>query len=170
MMSFAGSSLGATCEIAKPMLDAKIQSAPKGNPLSPVDPLPGVKYIEPEEAMKHFDDASWVFVDTRPTVLYDQCHIRKSVNHEFANPGNAANQLTKDHLKDAIAKKQTIVFLCNSFECYRSANAAIVSVCEWGMAADKVKWLGKGVPGVVAAHKDSSRKYTEGKNCGDFLK
>lgn len=167
---FTGTAFAGACEIAKPFVDAKAQTMAKGPELKPVDPVPGVKYIEPQDAMKNFADPNWVFVDVRPATLFSQCHVRKSLNHEFAHPKNTANKLTKEIVSSLTNGGKTIVFLCNSFECYRSLNAAIESVCEWGIKPEQVKWLGKGVPGVVAAFSADYRKYTEGKNCADFLK
>lgn len=156
---------GQTCELAKKF--EPYSKAFKGDPIKdPSDPVAGVKYLTAQDAIKFFKDSNYVFVDTRPKALFEKCQIRDAVNLEYEFDGSPQNQLSKDTIKKLEGK--TIIFYCNDLACYRSMNAA-VAACKWGIPADKIKWLGPGVPGVVKAFPKEYRKYVTGKGCADFL-
>ncbi|MCK5072290.1 MAG: rhodanese-like domain-containing protein [Bacteriovoracaceae bacterium] len=133
---------------------------------SPGDPAPGLKYILPSEAIKYIKNPNYVFIDTRPISLFNKCQIRESKNYNYSVPGNSKNTLTKEIVKKFADAGKTMIFYCNALKCYRGLNAAIQSY-KWGLPAEKIKWLGKGVPGIVKETK-KYRKYVKGKGCSEF--
>ncbi len=144
------------------------KTAFKGDPAPEKDPAKGLKYITPKEALKYIKDPNYVFIDTRPASLHSSCKIRKSKNFDYGYFNKKDNQLTKKIVKDFIDKGKTVVYYCNALKCHRSLNAALQSYA-WGFPSSKIKWLGKGIPGVIKTAK-SYRKYVQGKGCTQFIK
>lgn len=144
----------------------KLLKGPKAAP--PKDIAPGLEFMALDEALKHIKNDNYVFIDTRPKHLYNQCRIRRAKHYDWGFPGRETNTLTKKVVEELIKKGKTIVYYCNARKCYRSLNAAIQSY-QWGFPAAKIKWFGDGVPGVIRGA-EKYRKYVKGKGCAQFLK
>ena len=128
----------------------------------------GLKHITPQEAVGVLKSKSqrsqYLFIDTRPKPFYDACHVKNSISGEFKSK-TKGGKLNKTIVEQYIKNGKTVVFYCNSYRCYRSLNAAIQAVCEWGFPADRIKWFGAGVAGIAQIY----RRGVKGYNCEQFL-
>lgn len=130
-----------------------------------LSPALGIQYYTPamvKDALQN-KTSSIVFVDTRPKSFFDQCRIKGSSVYEYKTAA-ATGDLKKELVEKWVKEGKTVVFYCNDLKCYRSTNAALQAVCNWGIPADKIGWFGKGVPGLAKEYK----RGIEGTNCDQF--
>ncbi len=157
----------ATCKI-NPGFEEFNKQLTKGPKVKPADPVVGLKHITPQEAVGVLKSKSqrsqYLFIDTRPKPFYDACHVKNSISGEFKSK-TKGGKLNKTIVEQYIKNGKTVVFYCNSYRCYRSLNAAIQAVCEWGFPADRIKWFGAGVAGIAQIY----RRGVKGYNCEQFL-
>jgi hypothetical protein len=149
-----------------------LNTAVKGYPVPAESPVAGVELVQIEQVASWLEDPAYVFVDVRPPGFFRACRLKGSSNHEytFAGPDGEAmyksdRKLTKAGLEQWIEDGKTVVLFCNDAfgkkGCHRAANAAITSVCAWGLPAERIKWFARGVSGTVPVRPD----LVEGPKC-----
>jgi len=117
------------------------------------EPIPGLKIVNIGEVEAMVNQPNkFVFYDVRPKSFYDGCTLKGAKHSRFFNKGNG--ELTKEIVKQEIDAGKTVIFVCNAAKCYLSLNAAIQSVCEWGMPVDKIRWLRNGITKVAIEKKN----------------
>lgn len=153
------------------------------------EPIKGLKVLEiynkdqaeRNKLLKDYFSGNYVVIDTRSKTLNEQCHIKNSANLEYKFAGEKGNELTKEKLTKLLAEKgkdkdvptkKGVVFYCNDAKCYRSTNAAIEAVLNWGIAVEKVIWLRGGVPEIAAVNLSAVEGDSAvcAKYAGDFVK
>lgn len=159
----------ANCPIAKGFESQNQASSGKARPAN-IEVIKDVKYVTNEDATTLIKDSNFVFIDTRPEKIFKECAIKGSVNYEYTYYGLEGEKkyasgphLTKEIVEKLTKDGKTLVFFCQSLTCHRGSNAVITAVCDWKIPANKIRWYGEGVPGMVSYKK----RLLEGNSC-DF--